>query len=184
LRQTLIDIVSIFFVDSAIKKRQLRIKYSNNLKMNSQLFHGYMVFENGTILSKRLGKPLKARINKNGYLQVNIYINDKRFTKEVHRLIAETFLPNYYGLATVDHKDINKLNNSLYNLEWKDRRGQQINRRINNNNTSGMKGVGFHKVSSTWYAMISKESNKLTRKYFHTKEEAIAQRLIWEREYY
>jgi hypothetical protein len=148
------------------------------------MYFGYRVFDNGTIIGKRLGKPMKTIVNRYGYLMVMLMINGKRTNKRVHRLLAEAFLPNYYGLPTVDHKDINKLNNSLYNLKWESYRGQTINRGMMCNNTSGTKGVRFDKRSNTWEASIYKLCGKRTRKSFKTKEDAILQRLAWEREYY
>ena len=148
------------------------------------MYYGYRVFENGVIFGKKSGKPLKPHLNNRGYLQVRLTINGEGITKKVHRLVAEVFLPNYYRLPTVDHKDRNKLNNSLFNLKWEDRRGQGVNKGIQSNNTSGFKGVTFHKGGGKWQASISKQSNKQTFKSFHTIEEAIEQRLAWEDEYY
>ena len=63
----------------------------------------------------------KARKNKNGYLQLNFPRNDgsgKADTILVHRLIARTFIPNPLNLPEVNHKDGNKQNNNVENLEW------------------------------------------------------------------
>ena len=66
----------------------------------------------------RQGQIIKARLNKNGYLQLALNKNSKRKMKYVHILIAETFLENHEKLETVNHKDGNKLNNNVDNLEW------------------------------------------------------------------
>lgn len=66
----------------------------------------------------RKGQIIKARLNKNGYLQLALNKNSKRKMKYVHILIAETFLENHEKLETVNHKDGNKLNNNVDNLEW------------------------------------------------------------------
>lgn len=60
----------------------------------------------------------KPRIGKNGYLYVNLFKGSKGKTKKIHRLVAETFIPNPDNLPQVNHIDGNKLNNSIDNLEW------------------------------------------------------------------
>lgn len=63
-------------------------------------------------------KILKPAITKNGYLNVIFCINQKKEHKLVHRLVAEAFIPNINNYSTVNHKDENKLNNCVENLEW------------------------------------------------------------------
>ena len=54
-----------------------------------------------------------------GYLQVELRDDyGKRKIKKVHRLVAETFIPNPDNLPEVNHKDENKQNPSVSNLEW------------------------------------------------------------------
>lgn len=55
-----------------------------------------------------------------GYLMVNLIMNSKPSYKYVHRLVAETFLPNPYNFPQVNHKDEDKRNNCVENLEWCD----------------------------------------------------------------
>ena len=53
------------------------------------------------------------------YYQVSIYLGNKRnISKRTHRLVAQTFIPNPDNLPCVNHKDENKLNNCVSNLEW------------------------------------------------------------------
>lgn len=72
--------------------------------------------------SKRQTSPklLKLSQDKNGYLSVTLYPNawtrPKRFL--VHRLVAQAFIPNPQNCKFVNHKDENKANNNMYNLEW------------------------------------------------------------------
>ena len=64
---------------------------------------------------ERILKPGKST---NGYLQVNLYKNGEYKQCLVHRLVAEVFIPNTDNLPFVNHKDEDKTNNSVENLEW------------------------------------------------------------------
>lgn len=72
------------------------------------------------------GKIVEPQERRHGYLAVCLYGKESkngRFTqKSVHRLVAEAFLPNPNGYSEVNHKDENKQNNALSNLEWCDRK--------------------------------------------------------------
>ena len=61
---------------------------------------------------------LKARKNKYGYLHVVLHKDNKAKEYYIHRLVAEAFLPNPDGLSEVNHKDEDKINNCVSNLEW------------------------------------------------------------------
>lgn len=77
----------------------------------------YSVTEDGCIINNKTGRNMKICVNR-GYQVVSIYINKKRFTTKVHRIIAECYLDNPSNYDYVNHKDGNKLNNNLSNLEW------------------------------------------------------------------
>lgn len=64
------------------------------------------------------GKILKTWVINSGYEVVSLRKNKKRFNKLIHRIVAETFLDNLNGYSQINHKDENKLNNYLSNLEW------------------------------------------------------------------
>lgn len=53
-----------------------------------------------------------------GYLQVELSKNGVKKMITVHRLVATTFIPNPNNLPTINHKDENKKNNNILNLEW------------------------------------------------------------------
>lgn len=70
---------------------------------------------NNTVIRK--GKLLKQRINQ-GYYEVALSKNNKKKFLKVHRLIAITFIPNLNNFPSINHKNENKLNNNVNNLEW------------------------------------------------------------------
>ncbi len=61
---------------------------------------------------------LKPRIEKHGYLRVTLYKNKIPLQLLVHRLVASVFISNPNNLPQVNHKDKNKQNNCIDNLEW------------------------------------------------------------------
>lgn len=63
------------------------------------------------------GKILKNQINSNGYYVVNLCKQGIQKTVKVHRLVAQAFLTNYDENLQVNHKDGNKLNNNIINIE-------------------------------------------------------------------
>lgn len=83
----------------------------------------YQVSNLGRIKRKyihRKEKVLKQCLNENGYLHIALCKNGKRITKSVHKIVAIHFLPNSNNLPQINHKDENKKNNCVDNLEWCD----------------------------------------------------------------
>jgi len=83
----------------------------------------YQISSDGRVKSmnynhKGRAKILKPTINNTGYKKVNLYNNGKAKIVFVHRLVAEAFIPNPNNMPVVNHKDENKLNNQVDNLEW------------------------------------------------------------------
>lgn len=67
------------------------------------------------LLSERI---LKHQLREDGYLQLNLSTKGKVIKPLIHRLVAEAFIPNPNNLPQVNHKDENKTNNNVDNLEW------------------------------------------------------------------
>lgn len=69
----------------------------------------------GRIIHEKKPTPTKK-----GYMLVQLWSKNKRIAKFVHRLVAEAFIPNPNNLPQVNHKDEDKANNHVDNLEWCD----------------------------------------------------------------
>ena len=70
--------------------------------------------------STRVTKPkiMKLFLSKTGYYYVDFYKNKSKKHKMVHRLVAETFVPNPNNKPEIDHIDTNRKNNQVNNLRW------------------------------------------------------------------
>lgn len=64
------------------------------------------------------GRVLKSIVDRTGYLHVVLQFNGNKRFSLIHRLVAETFLLPEVGKTEVNHKDENKTNNCVDNLEW------------------------------------------------------------------
>lgn len=83
-------------------------KLKKNYDMNSKEFKMIMIPE----------KIVKPQLSRYGYYRIGLTKNFKRIHYSVHRLVAEAFIPNPDNLPQVNHKDENKRNNRVDNLEW------------------------------------------------------------------
>ena len=78
----------------------------------------YEISNHGVIKNKKTNKVKKQYIDCVGYYVVSLCKNNISKPKRVHCIIAETFIPNPLNLPCINHKDENKLNNNIENLEW------------------------------------------------------------------
>lgn len=81
-------------------------------------FTNYSVSTDGQVRNDDTGRILKPADNGHGYPSVFLCKQGKGSTKRIHRLMAEAFIPNPENLASVDHIDGNKENNTIENLQW------------------------------------------------------------------
>jgi hypothetical protein len=84
-------------------------------------YDGYQVSNKGRVKStivRKEGKLLKPSVNKLGYLQLGLSVNGKPTTHYVHRLVAETFIPNPDKKLCIDHINTDRTDNRVENLRW------------------------------------------------------------------
>ena len=84
-------------------------------------YEGYLVNEDGDVLSIKSKEPkLVSQWERHGYKRVALWENGKQINVSVHRLVAMAFIdnpdPNTY--TEINHKDEDKTNNNVNNLEW------------------------------------------------------------------
>lgn len=77
----------------------------------------YQISNDGIVRNQKTGK-IKKDTNSKGYRRVGLFKNSIGKWFAVHRLVAEAFIPNPDNLPVVNHKDEDKTNNKVENLEW------------------------------------------------------------------
>jgi len=83
-----------------------------------QIHANYSINEYGLVKNINTGKILKPYLA-NGYLKVDLYIESKRAKMYIHTLLGVAFkADDYFTGAVINHKDGNRLNNDLDNIEW------------------------------------------------------------------
>ncbi len=113
--------------------------------------------------NKNFGNLLN-KINDN-YLYVNLFYKNKRLKIGIHRLVAISFIPNPENKPQVNHKDGNKLNNNVSNLEWNTSKENIIHSYKNNLQTKGNhkltkeQVIEIRKTKDSNYTNISKKYN-------------------------
>ena len=79
----------------------------------------YAILSDGRLWSYVSNKFMNPYPNEQGYLRVKLLDENGNYKNfRVHRLVAQAFIPNPLGLETVNHKDEDKANNDVSNLEW------------------------------------------------------------------
>ena len=81
-------------------------------------FECYTISRDGQVTNTRTGRVLKFDITNMGYRRVTLSMAGKFKRIAIHRLVALHYLPNPEGTRQVNHKDGDKLNNHVENLEW------------------------------------------------------------------
>ena len=80
----------------------------------------YAVTPEGEVYSYKRKRFMKPSTDSEGYLKVSLYNDNEKKNYYVHRLVGEAYIPNSEIQPQINHRDENKANNCLQNLEWCD----------------------------------------------------------------
>jgi len=120
---------------------------------------------------------LSFKDNGKGYYRVALSLNGKRKLIMLHRLIADSFIPNPKNLKVVNHIDSNKKNNDISNLEWctQSDNCNHFNKEnpLKGSKTRKTKGYVYCKRDNTFYSRIGIDGKTINLGAFKTKEQAI-----------
>ena len=78
----------------------------------------YRISNKGRVYSKITNIIMKPKIEKDGHYRIGLRKDGKRKFYRINRLVAIAFIPKEEGKEVVNHKDGNKINNNVENLEW------------------------------------------------------------------
>ncbi len=83
-------------------------------------YNDYLISKNGKVYSTKNGmlKEMSQYVDSLGYLSLRLCEHAKTKLHRIHRLLADTFIDNPNDYPCINHKDGNKMNNELSNLEW------------------------------------------------------------------
>jgi len=143
-----------------------------NLLFEIDEYPGYFVGTDLNIYSERRGsiKMLKQSLDNNGYYYIKLKKDKIEYHNLIHRLIAQTFIPNPNNLPCIDHINQYKHDNRPCNLRWVTHKDNSRNRDIGKNNTSGILGVRFDSINNRWIAEWTDKQGKRQRKSFSIKK--------------
>ena len=146
----------------------------NNVEhwLNIDGYDNYQVSNFGRIRNCTTDRILQLGDDTHGYLKVHLSKNGKVKTHKVHILVANEFIERPDGKSCVDHIDRNRINNHVNNLRWVTRSENNRNIGMLKNNTTGYKGVSYHKSGKKYEAYIRHQGKKHHLGLFNTAEEA------------
>lgn len=118
-------------------------------------FSNYLIYPDGKIINIKSNRSITHSLHCSGYYIVKL-VDDAgiRKTFRLHRLLAILFIPNPNNFPYINHKDENKQNNSLDNLEWCDaaynnKYGSRIEKAKKGQSITGRTGLKLYQIKDT-----------------------------------
>ena len=100
------------------REKRLKVNIPEDVKIIDG-YSNYAIDENGTVYNIKKCTKLKPYAAKNSYVRVQMVSDNKTSKKEyLHRIIAKTFIPNPNNYEIINHKNLDKQDNRIENLEW------------------------------------------------------------------
>ena len=141
----------------------------------------YTIDRLGNVFSKIRRHYIKVTVGTHGYLVFKTWQDGKTKNHQIHKELAIAFIENPENLLCINHKDGNKLNNALENLEWCThshnlRHAYDKNLR-RNKSISGHKYISFEKQTQMWRVSVSVDDKKVVKGgRYKTVKEALKER--------
>jgi hypothetical protein len=159
-------------------RQQQILNLVNTYNLDGDFGIGYTVKDEEFWFDKKFYDKIKDYYWSKNYLGYII-----SYTKD-HLILLHRFIMNCPDSLEVDHiKTENRFDNRVSNLRICTSQENSFNRKIPKNNISGVIGVGFDKSRNKWKSQLKKDNTTLMKR-FDLFEDAVKQRLIWEKEWF
>lgn len=145
-----------------VKGYEESYEISNTGKLRSK---DRAILKSNGVIQYRNGILISLNLNSDGYLQGKLCKDGKMKTIRIHRLVAEHFLPNPNNLPEVNHKDYDRTNNNVDNLEWSSHKENiQHSAKVGHYKHYGSKNSNYKNTTlKEFYKNNPEEKKKLAR---------------------
>ena len=134
-------------------------------------YANYQISSHGRVRNSKTYRILKQELKSNGYKSIKLYKDGTNKHHRINRLVAQEFIDNPENKKVVDHIDGDVLNNHVKNLRWVTHSENCRNQKRRSDNTSGYRGISFHKRHKKYQCSILHEGHRYHLGYFDNAED-------------